>query len=80
VAPDRSGIGFGPTIAPLTFSFDLIAEMVGEHPTQTTLPDSEFKPVWRAACLAYVIVDSARRTMRRQICKMKPGRAVGRDR
>jgi hypothetical protein len=27
--------------------------MVGEHPTQTTLPGDELKPAWRAACVAY---------------------------
>jgi hypothetical protein len=27
--------------------------MVGEHPTQTTLPDDDLKPAWRAACIAY---------------------------
>lgn len=27
--------------------------MVGEHPTQTTLPGDDLKPAWRAACIAY---------------------------
>jgi hypothetical protein len=27
--------------------------MVGEHPTQTTLPGDDLKPAWRAACVAY---------------------------
>ena len=27
--------------------------MVGEHPTQTTLPAATLKPAWRAACVAY---------------------------
>lgn len=27
--------------------------MVGEHPTQTTLPGNDLKPAWRAACIAY---------------------------
>ena len=27
--------------------------MVGEHPTQSTLPADALKPAWRAACIAY---------------------------
>ena len=27
--------------------------MVGEHPTQTTLPGEDMKPTWRVACRAY---------------------------
>ena len=27
--------------------------MVGEHPTQTTLPGDDLMPAWRAACIAY---------------------------
>ena len=27
--------------------------MVGEHPTQTTLPGDGLRPAWRAACIAY---------------------------
>ena len=27
--------------------------MVGEHPTQTTLPGEDLKPAWRVACVAY---------------------------
>jgi len=27
--------------------------MVGEHPTQTTLPAGPLRPAWRAACVAY---------------------------
>lgn len=26
--------------------------MVGEHPTQTTLPGDDLKPAWCAACIA----------------------------
>ena len=27
--------------------------MVGEYPTQTSLPGDDLKPVWRVACVAY---------------------------
>ena len=27
--------------------------MVGEHPTQTSLPGDDLKPAWRVACIAY---------------------------
>ena len=27
--------------------------MVGEHPTQTSLPGDDLKPAWRVACVAY---------------------------
>jgi hypothetical protein len=27
--------------------------MVGEHPSQTTLPADDLKPAWRVACVAY---------------------------
>ena len=27
--------------------------MVGEHPTQTSLPGEDLKPAWRVACVAY---------------------------
>jgi hypothetical protein len=27
--------------------------MVGEHPTQTSLPAGDLRPAWRAACVAY---------------------------
>lgn len=27
--------------------------MVGEHPSQTTLPGDDLKPAWRVACVAY---------------------------
>jgi hypothetical protein len=27
--------------------------MVGEHPTQTTLPGDDLRPAWRVACVAY---------------------------
>ena len=33
--------------------------MVGEHPSQSTLPAEDLKPAWRAACVAY---REARRT------------------
>lgn len=27
--------------------------MVGEHPSQTTLPGDDLKPAWRVACVTY---------------------------
>ena len=27
--------------------------MVGEYPTQTSLPGDDLKPAWRVACVAY---------------------------
>jgi hypothetical protein len=27
--------------------------MVGEHPTQTSLPGDDFRAAWRIACIAY---------------------------
>ena len=27
--------------------------MIGEHPTQTSLPGDDLKPAWRLACVAY---------------------------
>jgi hypothetical protein len=47
--------------------------MVGEHPTQTSLPGDDLKPAWRVACVAYRKVRQAGElAARAAIQKLRP--------
>jgi hypothetical protein len=53
--------------------------MVGEHPTQTTLPGDDVKPAWRAACLAYRKVRRAGRSINRRCLPLVPPSSMAPD-